>query len=80
MLPFDKINNNYSLILLNKITSYTGGIYYIHSKAGEISKTYFYLIRKQTLEGCFLLYFICYFTCFIGAFIFQKFSLKYLFM
>ena len=80
MLPFDKINNNYILILLNKITSYTGGIYYIHSKAGEISKTYFYLIRKQTLEGCFLLYFICYFTCFIGAFIFQKFSLKYLFM
>ena len=80
MLPFDKINNNYIYTFLNKITSYTGGIYYIHVKAGEISENYIYLIRIRSFKGCVILYLICYSTCFLGAFILKKFHFKYLFM
>ena len=80
MLPFDKINNNYIIIFLNKITSYTGGIFYIHSKLGDFCKLYFRSIRKRRFRGCFLLYIICYLTCFVWTFILQKTSLKYLFI
>ena len=80
MLPFDKINNNYIIIFLNKITSYTGGIFYIHSKLGDFCKLYFRSIRKRRFRGCFLLYIICYLTCIVWTFILQKTSLKYLFM
>ena len=80
MLPFDKINNIYILTFLNKITSYTGGIFYIHVIMGEICKKHIRIIRKYTFKGCILLYFICYCACFIGSFIFQKSKLKYLFM
>jgi hypothetical protein len=80
MLPFDKINNIYILTFLNKITSYTGGIFYIHVIMGEICKKHIRIIRKYKFKGCILLYCICYFVCFIGSFIFQKSKLKYLFM
>ena len=80
MLPFDKINNNYIIKFLNKITSYTGGIYYLHVKLGDFCGLYFSIIRHRHFKGCFLLYTICYLACFIGTLIFRKTSLKYLFI
>ena len=80
MLPFDKINNNYIFNFLNKITSYTGGIYYIHTLMGGFFKKYFKVIQKGNFKGCFLIYLICYSICFFVTFILQKSQLKYLFM
>ena len=80
MLPFDKIDNYYIIYFLNKITSYTGGIYYLHTKVGDVCKPHIRLIRKKTLKGCFLVYLICYSICFLGSFLLQKSNLKFLFM
>ena len=80
MLPFDKIDNVYILNVLNKITRFTGGIYYIHVKLGDFCGLYFSIIRHRHFKGCFLLYTICYLACFIGTLIFRKTSLKYLFI
>ena len=80
MLPFDKINNIYVLTFLNKITSFTGGIYYIHSKVGDYFKLQSKFIKKGNFKSCFLIYILCYFICFFGSNFFKKSDLKYLFI
>lgn len=64
MIPFDKINNNTIYILLNKLTSYTGGIYYIHVKIGDLCREYIYINRINTFKSCLLIYLFCYLICF----------------
>ena len=80
MLPFDKIDNVYILNVLNKITSFTGGIYYIHIKVGEFCKPRIRNVKKGNFKGCCLIYIFCYSICFLGNFIFQKSQLKFLFI
>ena len=80
MLPFDKIENIWILTFLNKITSFTGGIYYIHIKVAEFCKPRIRIVKKGYFKGCCLIYFFCYSICFIGNLIFQKSQLKFLFM
>ena len=80
MLPFDKINNYYIINFLNKITSHTGGIYYIHVIIGNHLKNIASVVKNGYFKGCLLIYFFCYFICFFGAFIFKYSKLKYLFI
>ena len=80
MIPFDKINNKNIKILLNKLTSYTGGVYYIHVKMGDFLRNYFYINRRNTFKGCLLIYLFSYLICFLGTFILNKSFLKYLFI
>ena len=80
MLPFDKINNIYLLTFLNKITSFTGGVYYIHSIIGDYFKIRSKFIKKGNFKSCFLIYFLCYIICFFGSIFFKKSKLKYLFI
>ena len=79
-IPFDKINNNIIFNLLNELTSYTGGIYYIHVKIGDLCREYIYINKKNTFKGCLLIYLFCYLICFFGTFILKKSFLKYLFI
>jgi len=80
MIPFDKINNNIIYIILKQITSYTGGIYYIHPNVSQIFGKYILSIRQRTFIGCLLLYFISYIICLINSFLFRKSKIKFLFI
>ena len=40
LIPLDKIDNNIIYYILNQITSYTGGVYYLHIPVGHIYRKY----------------------------------------
>ena len=78
-IPFEKTK----IIIfkfIKQITSYTGGIYYMHAYINSLLKNYLWSkIISKNLYNCIKLYFLCYFICFIGSQLFKKNSLKYLF-
>ena len=79
ILPFDKIKNNNIIFFIKQITSYTGGIYYLHPEIYNIFKNYIRQIKNKTFLGIISNYLICYFVCFLGTKIFGKTVFKYLF-
>lgn len=79
MIPFDKLNQNIQFII-NKISFYTGGVYYLHVKTSHFLKSYFNLLKFKDLKGCIIIYFITYFICFLGSIIFRKSKFRYLFI
>lgn len=78
-IPFEKIN----IIIfkfIKQITSYTGGLYYIHAYINSLLNNYTWSnIISKNIYKCIKHYFLCYFICFIGSQLFKKISLKYLF-
>ena len=79
-LPFDKIKNKYIVIIIKQITSYTGGVYYLHFEIYSIFNPYLNPIKYKKLSGCILNYLFCYLICFCGSKAFKKSKLKYLFI
>jgi hypothetical protein len=79
LIPFDKINSPFLINFLDKITSYTGGIYYLHVRIGEKFRNWFNINNQRTFKGCLLIYFSCYCICFLANIIFKKNHMKYLF-
>jgi len=78
-IPFEKV---YIIIfkLIKQITSYTGGVYYMHIYLNKLLNNYCWSKNiKQNEYKCIKLYFLCYFICFIGSNLFKKNNLKYLF-
>ena len=78
LFPFDKYLNNKLKNIINKLTSYTNGIYCLHI----IIKFHFfkYLKISKTIISCLEIYIICYIISFIGEKIFRKNKFKYLFI
>lgn len=78
-IPFEKTN----IIIfkfIKQITSYTGGVYYMHIYINSLLNNYVWAkIISKNVYKCIKLYFLCYFICFIGSQLFKKSSLKYLF-
>lgn len=78
-IPFEKTN----IIIfkfIKQITSYTGGVYYMHVYINSLLNNYAWAkIISKNVYKCIKLYFLCYFICFIGSQLFKKSSLKYLF-
>jgi len=79
LIPFDKINNTIIFSILKQITSYTGGIYYLHPNIFEIFEKYIISIKQKTLNGSLLLFLFCYVICLVNSFLFRKSKIKYLF-
>lgn len=79
ILPFDKIKNNKIILFIKQITSYTGGIYYLHPEIYNIFEKYIIEFKNKTFKGCIINYLICYFVCFFGTKIFKKSKFKFLF-
>lgn len=76
IFPFKK--NSIIELAIKQITSYTGGIYYLH-----VTLAYYMekikIIKNKSFLGCITLYITNYFICFIGTTITKKTKLKYLF-
>ena len=80
MLPFDKIDDKYINIILNTLTNYTGGIYYLHVMMAHYFQKFIYVGKRIDLEGCIKIYLYCYVVCFIGNIVFKNHFLKFLFI
>ena len=80
ILPFDKLKCGN---IIKGISSYAGGIYYIHVYVNSLINKHLLIkfkLKKGTIIICIINYFICYIICFIGFKIFKKNKLKYLFI
>ena len=74
--PLHETNNN----LIKFLTSYSGGIYYLHKKMPILIKLIFKRIKEGALTACIINYLLCYLFCLIGSKLFKKSNLKYLFV
>ena len=70
------LNKNENIILI--ITSYTGGIYYLHNTMRKIIE-FLFNMKSQTLLICIINYLLCYIICLIGSKIFRNYYIRYLF-
>ena len=80
LFPFDLIKNKIFIHIINQITSYTGGIYYLHYEIKLRTFSNIYMIKKANFMSCIIIYFICYIFCFLSFKIFKNTKLKYLFI
>ena len=79
-LPFENLKNKLIREILIKITSYTGGIYFIHRLIGcGYLSNYISLIKKRTIKGCIIVYLISYMISFLGSKIFKNNKFKHCF-
>ena len=81
--PLETIKSKKLIIIINYITNYSGGIYYLHMKVKELLNNKILMIKNGTLSGCFLIYIICYFISFLGIKLLKTilyFSLLFLFI
>ncbi len=74
-LPIHKMNNN----LFKFLTSYSGGIYYLHPKMQMLLEYFFYSMKSKTIKVCIINYLLCALFCLIGSKLFKKVNLRYLF-
>ena len=79
-IRFEKLKiSTYTFI--KQISSYTGGIYYIHAFINSLLKSY---VSVEFILGnifmCIIHYILCYFICFIGYKLSKNNFLKYLFI
>ena len=68
------------LICIKYLTSYTPGVYFLHTKVYLIFKNKISFVKNQTLLGCLIIYLISYLISFIGYKSLKKYKLKHLFI
>lgn len=77
--PFELIKNKKIIFIIKLLTSFTGGIYYLHMIIFRYLKNQIKYIIKRSYKGCIIIYFLCFFICFIGNKLTIKSKLKFLF-
>lgn len=78
-LPFNKINNVKIKKILDKITNYTAGIYFIHYLIGKGYAMKIILGNKiENIFGCLIIYLISYISCFFLDKLIGNTNLKHL--
>ena len=81
LFPLENIKNKIAINTIKRLTSYTGGIYYMHYLVGNsLSIKRILNPLKGTVLYCVILYLICYNICHFSLKIFRKTKLKYIFM
>ena len=77
-ISLETIKNKKINLLINGITKFTGGIYYLHIFIFKILKIFKITIVFSFFE-CIIIYYICFFICLFGNSLFYKTKLKFLF-
>ena len=62
------------------LSSYTGGIYYLHWEIKYRTFNSFPIIKRGDFSSCTFIYLLCYLFCFLGFKIFKNTKLRYLFI
>ena len=78
LFSFDRIKNEY-LCIIDYLTKYTAGIFYLHIIIYSSLQNYFLFIREGTIRGLLFIYIICYLICYFGMLLFGKTKAKNLF-
>jgi hypothetical protein len=55
LIPFDLIKNRNIISIINHITSYTGGVYYLHWEIKFRTFSDIYLIKKANFFSCIII-------------------------
>ena len=71
--------NKKVILILKKITKFTGGIYYIHKICFSLLRVKISFIYNQTFHGSIMIYLISYIICYLGDKLTYKTKLKFLF-
>ena len=83
LFPFWKIKNKFLINIIKQLTSYTGGIYFIHNLIGKgyILRIILSIlaIKRHSLLECIIVFFISYIICFYGIKLFGRTKLRHLF-
>ena len=79
LIPLDH-HKEKLLIFIKYLTSFTPGVYFLHTKIYLIFKDKITLIKEYSFLGCLLIYLSFYLVSFIGYNIFKKNILKHLFI
>jgi len=79
-IPFDLIKKKNLINCIKHITSFTGGIYYLHWEIKFRTFNNISLIKKANFFSCIIIYLICYVFCFCLFRIFNNNKLRYLFI
>ena len=66
-MPNEKINNKYAINIIKIITSYTSGIYFLHTNVEMFMRKSIKSIKNGTLSGCIIIYIISYIISLIGV-------------
>ena len=67
LMPYEKITNKYVINIIKIVTSYTSGIYFLHTNVEMFMEKPIKLIKNGTLSGNIIIYIISYFISLIGA-------------
>ena len=67
LIPYEKITNKYIINIIKIVTSYTSGIYFLHTNVQRFMKECIKLIKNGTLSGSIIIYIISYFISLIGT-------------
>jgi fucose 4-O-acetylase-like acetyltransferase len=83
LFPFNAIKNKFLINIIIKLTSNTGGIYFIHNLIGRgyiLSKLLSILmVERQSLLECIIVFFISHIICFYAAKLFGRTVFRHLF-
>ena len=83
LFPFKSLKNKFIINIIKQLTSYTGGIYFIHNLIGKgyiLRKILpILLIKRNSLLHCIIVFFISYTICFYGTKLFGKTKFRHLF-
>lgn len=80
IFPFDKIKNNIYYNSIKILSTFSGGIYYIHTRVDFYLNLSKIKIEKGTIKMCTINYALSFIICFFGHFAFKKLELRYLFI
>ena len=79
LLSFENLKNNKIKKIIDILSNYTAGIYFIHLLIGNSYLVRFLLAKKiNTIYGCFNIYIISYIICFLIDNSFKSITIKYL--
>ena len=79
LFPLNNFKKKTLKNIINCITNFTAGIYFLHIIVYKILIYNINLIKKKTIFGCIIIYLISYLISFIGYIIFKKTKIRYLF-
>ena len=75
--PFNDVKNNKLKFIIKILTSFTGGIYYIHTRVRDFLRKVSFFFNQRSYFSSFIIYILCYLICFIGNKIFKNYKIKY---
>ena len=78
LLSLENMNSLRLILIIKQFTSYTQGIYCLHSIVNDYLKLKFNFIKNNTFLGCITIYLVSYYLSYIGIKFFGKTKLKYL--